>query len=687
MDTSSQDSVNLGLSLDITDSASDDSLDSSQARDVPERDNSADPEPRVFNICGLCKFCFHEGQAIITVNRNNSTLPLTWDDKYYPENEIFNAHGQKAFHAGCFQIAGDIVFAKGFMESCTWNLDGCDFHGSFTQPPPSAVAKRTRWLKSSLSLEVRHAIKNRLPIEVCENIAAYCLSEYATNLHLDAWQNRDPSDLKEDIALPVSNGQTVWAQYVEIEGRDYVKSVSTVRMNENDTMVFMVKPKPCSLMGLEMYFAEDSLGVRSAIACSDDRVSGTEEPGLRRVYIPYELYNLPLYIRMKFDGLKLRNLDVTHCENELHYAQRTRWATFPRDLSYLDAPDDKFFESSNRAAVHAVDWNLPGVSGYVIGLQCSCIDSIIPYRPGRLPPALIDAYGNARSTWLYFPVDPDEKISELWLRSGDFPEDDDALIRAESLIVVTSKGRSLVLGPDIRSRSPRSDRPINYEALADLPSTPTRTFYYKYGHAEFWLGFERMTTWLDRKIELSFGPTGPGPYYWPDQFFSTSADLENLQTITPCRGWRNRIDNEIFGLLFTYEDGRQRSVGQIRLDHLQDPVNITSDRFWVGSRDTEPDQEEPYPPTGHITWLGVCKPIPNDGLEYLEIPLRGKLEWRSTWRALTTKNTVRHVGDGKLQNEMDKVLAREATSGVIASKTVKTFSVQTGNMCFYEEES
>ncbi|KAF4439439.1 hypothetical protein FACUT_4194 [Fusarium acutatum] len=344
--TTSLDTVDVEQSVDFPDGASDDSLDSSQARDVPERDTSADPEPCVFNICCLCKFRFHEGQPIIAVDRNNSTLPLTWDDKYYPENEILNC--------------------------------------------PFSTAK---------------------------------------------------------------------------------------------------------LFGPNMYFAEDSLGVRSVIACSDDGVRGTEEPGLRWISIPCDHYSLPFYVRINFDGLKLRNLDVTQCERVHHYGQRTRWAMFPRDLSYLNAPADNIVETSHRAAVHAVDWNLPGVSGYIIGLQSSCIDSIVPYRPGKLPPALIYAYGNARSTFLYLPVDPDERISELWLRSGDFPYDDDALIRAESLIVVTSNGRSLVLGPDIRSRSPRSDRPLNYEALADLPSTtPTRTFYYKRGHNESWLGFEKMTT-------------------------------------------------------------------------------------------------------------------------------------------------------------------------------------------------
>ncbi|KLP00700.1 uncharacterized protein Y057_308 [Fusarium fujikuroi] len=500
--------------------------DSSQAQDVAERGTSADPEPRVLNICGLCKFRFHEGQAIITVDRSNSTLPLTWDDKYYPENEILRPYGQKAFHTGCFQIAGNVVFAKGFLESCTWNLVKFRFHyDSFTQPPPSFVARRARRLRSSLSRAIRHAIKNRLPIEVCENIAAYCLSEYATNLHLDAWQRRDPSGPNKDVTLPIFNGQTIWAQYVEIEGRNYVKSLSTARMNGNDTMAFMVKPKPNSWMGLKMYFTEDSLGVRSVIASSDDGIQSTEEPGLRWISIPSKTYNITFYIRMNFDGLKLRNLDVTQYEREHHYEQRARWAMFPRDLGYPNAPPDNI-ETVHGAAVHAVDWNLPGVS--------------VPYRSGKLSPALLDAYANAGLVCLYFPVDPDERISELWLRSGDFPcDDDDALTRAESLIVATSSRRSLVLGPDIRSRSSHSNRPLNYEALADLPSTTSaRTFYYKYTNTESWLGFEKTTTWHERKIKLSFGPPArPGPYDWPDRFFSTSAELENLQTINPCRGW------------------------------------------------------------------------------------------------------------------------------------------------------
>ncbi|KAI7761697.1 hypothetical protein LZL87_013135 [Fusarium oxysporum] len=328
-------------------------------------------------------------------------------------------------------------------------------------------------------------------------------------------------------------------------------------------------------------------------------------------------------------------------EKEPPYAQRARWSILPRDFEYhfLDAPEDDRYDDGNRATVHAIDWNLPRVSGYVIGLERSFIHSIVPYRSGKLPPSLLDAYDNDSSIWLYFPIDPDERISELWLRSGVFPYDDDTGTQAESLIVITNNGRSLILGPDIRSRSPLSDHLFNYEALADLSSTaPTRTLYYK---------------------------------------------------ITPCRGWVTCVENAIFGLLFTYADGRQRSVGQIRLDHLEDPVNVTSGRFWLGISDwdTDPHHEEPCSLEGHVTWLGICEPMLKSDTEYLEIPLRGKLEWRSTWNTVSTESLVRYVEESELQSEMDKVLARKAVSGKTASKTVKTFYVRTGDMCtIYEEE-
>ncbi|TVY69374.1 hypothetical protein Focb16_v001753 [Fusarium oxysporum f. sp. cubense] len=98
------------------------------------------------------------------------TSPLTWSDKYFPDGESYTSVSHdKGFHAACVEIVGDTLSAKGFLESCTWNILDRGFHDSFTQPPPSFVALRTGRLKSSLALEPMHAISNQLPIEICES--------------------------------------------------------------------------------------------------------------------------------------------------------------------------------------------------------------------------------------------------------------------------------------------------------------------------------------------------------------------------------------------------------------------------------------------------------------------------------------------------------------------------------------
>ncbi|KAF5971182.1 hypothetical protein FBULB1_9380 [Fusarium bulbicola] len=407
-DTASQDAVDALQPVDFPYGASDDSLDSSQAQDAPERGTAASPE-RVFKICGLCKFPFHKGQAIITIDRKNSTQPLTWNDKYYPKHWTTGPGGNKAFHVGCFKIAGDFIFVKGFLESCTWNLLRLDIYISWILPPPSAMALRTRRLD--------------------------------------------------------------------------------------------------------------------------------------------EMANI---------------------------AERTRWSMFPTTVG----PDDFHYNYWYGEPVNAIDWNLPEVSGYVIGLNLSSIYFIIPYQSGKLPRPILDAYDHSHvALWLYFPVDPVERISELWRRSVDVSYDrGDQDTRVGSLIIVTNKGRSLVLGPDVRSCPTRNH--LTYKALANLPSEDsTRSFYYKYQHDESWLGFKNMPTWDKREVELSLGsPPGTNPYCRTTRFFATSAELADIKTIAPCSGWRNCGDNDIFGLLFTYLDGRQRS-------------------FWLGSSDgaTDPHDDEESP--------------------------------------------------------------------------------------------
>ncbi|KAF4447885.1 hypothetical protein F53441_8635 [Fusarium austroafricanum] len=450
--------------------------------------------------------------------------------------------------------------------------------------------------------ETIYVFINRLPLEVCEKVASYCLREHATKLFRDVWLQRDRSSSKE-INLRLSSQARVWAQHVEIEGRQYVKSITTRRQTKDDTR--LVK---CNTGDhLNIYFAEDSLGIREVIITHNDELPPIDpDAGLRWVVNRHR--DVPFSINMKSDIVLDRNV----------------------------------------------------------------IRDIIPNKPEGLSSSLIDAYSRSDDTWLYIPVDPDERVSELWLRKYKSPAVPNETI--QSLVILTNKGRSFALGPHIESLISREDCEFSYEALSELPATaPSKMFYYKSDCIAEYLGFEQVMTWDKRQIEISCGKSSKPSPYKGKTFLSTYASLGDVRTITPCRS-RAAFDlKAIVGLLFTYTDGRQRCIGQVRLDWLEDPLVVTSEKIWLGCavEEVKPLGEGFWPPTNRIKWVSVSKPLADGKRQYLEIPLSGRLEWQK----IGISNSVCHHEARELPDEMDAVLAHEAASGKPAPKVVRTFSV------------
>ncbi|KAF4338689.1 hypothetical protein FBEOM_7395 [Fusarium beomiforme] len=576
------------VALDSSDDSSDNSSESSQAQEDPEPDRPEGLEPRILRLCGLYKLPFKEGVAVVVVNPANLTLPRTWTGSYSPaviEKDLQRA--ERGFHEACVNIVGNELFADGFVDSCTWNPQ--QFGNVSIEPPPSFVIVRTRWLRSTLATLLRYSVNNRLPLEVCENIASCCLSEFATKLHLDAWLQRDPGGPKR-VTLPVHRGQTIWAQYIEIEGLHYIKSLSDIRVNEDDTKVFEHHPGVYQ----RLYFAENSLGVRKLIVAENGEIpciSETRlEPGLRWVATPKEFP--PFYIKMRFDVSP----------------------SLPYDRIFTDGP-------------------------------------VLASQGLKL-------------------LDVNERVSELWLRKGLFAHSENNRTLSKSLIIATNNGRRFVLGPHFQCRD--SYNVFSYQAIAKFPSTtPSQMFYQKSKFYSSWLGLENTATWDQCKVQLSFPqPSISNRYFWYDIFLSIFTELTGVRTITPCRGWEQDVRDAIAGLLFTYADGRKRSVGQIRLDHLEDPVTVVSERFWLGSstKNGQPRREDLWPPSGKIIWVGVYEPTSSAEMQYLEIPLGGQLQWRLSLGVYPSSDLVRHLEVGELKDEMDDVLAREATSGKTASE-------------------
>ncbi|EWY92497.1 hypothetical protein FOYG_06048 [Fusarium oxysporum NRRL 32931] len=146
--------------------------------------------------------------------------------------------------------------------------DRTSYGVGYTELLPSVEAARVRRLKKRFAQELIAIVGYRLPFEICENIGRYCFSGYATKLINDVWSNKDFAGPR-DATLQVTKSRSIWAQHIEFEGLQYIKSLSTTRKSESDTKLF----EATSGIRVSVYFAEDCLGIREVVITQDDNTT------------------------------------------------------------------------------------------------------------------------------------------------------------------------------------------------------------------------------------------------------------------------------------------------------------------------------------------------------------------------------------------------------------------------------
>lgn len=336
-----------------------------------------------------------------------------------------------------------------------------------------------------------------------------------------------------------------------------------------------------------------------------------------------------------------------------------------------------YFES-----VRAVDWNLPGICGYSFYVHEGLIRGIVSHKLGEPEPQKRDEYGSTDSSWFHMPIDLDERVSELWLRRGQHESVGSG--EFETLIVRTTKGRSFTPGLDSVCSYPVGEaRKFRYKAIAIFPSEgPSRMFYCRAKHLWTYFVFEHpsqlgdqgdsqgVASWGNFEIEHSLSPSF-NPLANTEDFVATSASLNDVRTITPCRGWSGPSLKAVVGLLFTYSDGSRRSVGQVRLDCLGPPLTVYSDSFWLGCSDIYYEADQWVPWHKNVTTFCLSEPVPKAYMEYIKIPFRGRLEWA----VFPTSGAVRHIEKREPFDEIGQVMAGRKNVLDYASPEIKTFAV------------
>ncbi|KAF5559483.1 hypothetical protein FNAPI_4702 [Fusarium napiforme] len=646
-----------------------------QFKDPYGKDLSYSYAYNCIDSCGFCRFEFSRDDVVMA-----SWMAPGFERMPYCDLDLLSS---MTFHRSCFLIIGG---GRSAPTVAAATYPGRDFEGYH-----HLQHRRHRWLKDTFSRILFQALRGRLPLEVCRTIAEHSTRERAIQAfqrHLPRYHSLQPGN----ISIPIHCGVTLWAQYVVYEGDRYIRSFSYASRGGDEDIVLDWNTAEKLL---NVFIRHNGLGVNKLIRNSADWscTQGIKLRGLGIVKSPDS------FVEFSDDGPR----DI-------------RWAIPPAPVKH--SPKIPLPNGLDTQFVRAFDWNKPGTLGYSFLVLGDAFLRINSHQAGS-PPAsedycLLDRPKVAR---LYLAMSPGESVAELWIRTYHK--------RLSTLIVVTSFGRSLVVGPE------NYEPGATYHAIAELPQNkPCRMFYAEsYSKSIGWLHSDSVSTWQlpekrqihpeERQIDYpwtSLASALTARELWLPSSHYTSAKLDDVREITPCKFWQTSFfveGEKITGLLLTYADGSRASVGEIRPDKLGTPVAVASVTMFLrykGPYCEGPDTISRVVDYG-LDWFGFSEPLVSDSpveesdhtdTEPLEdedesdvvsseesdsgfktrytnimaVPMNGRLDW--SFRAKGNYILSHHKFDNP-KHEMRHILSQHATI-TTEDPVVKSLTNLVGNV-------
>jgi hypothetical protein len=209
--------------------------------------------------------------------------------------------GEQAFHISCVDIVDSRVDIWNDMITHSVIRQLSRVTGTLSrliEHPKSLTSQRSRWLRNSITEDIQHALKSRLPTEICQTIASYCTQERAAQIIRDLWLGRIRRN-KKSIMIPLDDQFPLWVRYVDIEGCRYVASISRSRQSQSDELLF--SPKDYAGSSFLVYFTEDSRGIRRIVIRESEAPPSIHRgAGLRQIICCLH-WKLPFCLRWKTD--------------------------------------------------------------------------------------------------------------------------------------------------------------------------------------------------------------------------------------------------------------------------------------------------------------------------------------------------------------------------------------------------
>ncbi|KAL3589733.1 hypothetical protein FPOAC2_11909 [Fusarium poae] len=449
---------------------------------------------------------------------------------------------------------------------------------------------------------------SKLPTETTQEVIGLCL----TYIMICHGTNLVEYPVSQQNSYIVYQEYPIWASFVSFQGNYYISRIS----NEPIDGTFSILIKPAVEESSLLYVAHDHLGIRKMVYALSQYQGILRPAGETDLWWETISFNSDHPdIEVISDGIKLRALYRQGSMPAKTYWQRPlNPHFFPRVVRLNRGAKGLPMVKRMRSLI----LNDVGMKSLSAAWQDSCLTLFAHYPDS--PEINYQDYGiygfcgNCRvfqPQWFHFVLDEGEQITEIWRWQKHS--------RHSDIVMRTSNGRIWSIGTQ------ETRQAADWDHLINLPVGKPSTIYFDESqrcinqlafHGEKPLvgatvAPEETVTPHDMVVDR-WRRIGVCVLYFSER-------LTGLSTITPCWIKETYGPVQIMGFVLSYMDGRVRTVGQVRLDCLAEPIDTTASYgmslkrvqiysrmvildIQVGTHKVEADGWTWFPWKGKITW-------------------------------------------------------------------------------------
>ena len=351
-------------------------------------------------------------------------------------------------------------------------------------------------------------------------------------------------------------------------------------------------------------------------------------------------------------GLKLRRIWQSDTDMLFEVHGPAAWPTPGLECRIKGlVPFDSDMVRPDNLRMRSVDCNRPGTTGYSVALSGFDVLRFHPHSTSTIADFYEELDDDPSVLWMYVPVDPGERLTEIGLIQHTIIRQSKLTVGsrhlgkrettgADACQLVTSNGRAVACG----HYATDSDD-MGWKHSLRFPEGPSRIYVNEWDPQDWHKGIERLgwdatfsvaKTRRVRSLQRTVPATSPVILSRNgESWHYTFCSLDRAVEVTTCTRIGFSPPRAIVGMLIRYADGGRACVGQYRMDWpLEVHTATESSTLRIG---LSHGKKKKYPHVLRVTTQELTETEAT--LRWMELPMRGKLEW---WFSLRKAKIYHH---------------------------------------------